>query len=105
MLTPPAAVFRWSTPHATLPRWRVADVEPVRAWLASLGYDVTVCRVNERVRVDLPRVRQPERGDRLAQVAHLLRGAGYLATEHRMCRIIGVWIDDSLPYGSRLPIV
>lgn len=107
------SVFRWSTPiprdgyprpsHPAPDLYRVADLRPLRAWLDAHGYgDATVTR-GARIRVELPKLRQPDRGEQLEALAHILREAGLLVEEHRVLHVAGLWIDHALA-GARMPV-
>lgn len=108
----PSAVFRWSTP-LVVPGptpWpvadlhRVVDLAPLRAWLDAHGYgDATVKRTAHRLHVELPALRQPDRGAQLEGLAHVLRHAGLEVEEHRVLHVAGLWIDDPLA-GERMPV-
>ena len=109
----PAAVFKWSTPlvvpgpypYPVAPLYRVTDLRPLRAWFDGHGYeDVVLSRTDNRIRVTLPNVRHSQRRDQLRALAHVLRVAGLHVDEHKESRVVGLWIVDPVPYGSRLPV-
>ena len=107
-----ASLFRWSTPiprdgyprpsHSAPDLYRVADVAPLRAWLDAHGYGDATVKRGARLRVELPALRQPDRGAQLEALAHLLRVAGLEVEEHRVLHVAGLWIDDALA-GARMP--
>lgn len=111
----PAAVFKWSTPiprdgyprpsHPAPDLYRVTDLRPLRAWLDGHGYgDVVLSRMDNRIRATLPNVRHSQRRDQLRALAHVLRVAGLRVDEHKESRVVGLWIVDPVPFGSRLPV-
>ena len=111
----PAAVFKWSTPiprdgyprpsHPAPDLYRVADVAPLRAWFDGHGYgDVVLERASNVIRATLPKVPHSQRRDQLRALAHVLRVAGLHVDEHKESRVVGLWIVDPVPYGSRLPV-
>lgn len=105
----PTTLFRWSTPtpipnFGTPDLWRVANLASLRAWLDAHGYgDATVKRHAHRLYVELPALRQPDRGAQLEALAHILREAGLLVEEHKILHVAGLWIDDALA-GERMPV-